>query len=322
VIPAAAALRAGAAALLEASGERGLAATVAMADVEVVGSPEAWSMGARTVTAHRVALVLDAAAYAALTRDPAKLVVVRTAFASAMRTPETELADLSPVLRLPAVQRGWHRAYRDAPLAAGEERPEPTSVLEGAATLLDAMGEGRASAMLRRARLEGAEVPSASFPPLRRYVLRLDAADYAAVERDAALADRVKRAVHAAGTRADEVVSAVDLATALHAEGAREGGAAEARLVRALEALGATVVPVARGAGEAEVTLAVVAGGEVRVVEVLIGDPGDPRVRLRKGARVRWVVVPARAITDEAGAREAAAAACEGIEIRRGDHNR
>jgi hypothetical protein len=77
------------------------------------------------------------------------------------------------------------------------------------------MGDERAAAMARRGALEGAEVPSASFPPLRRYVLRLDAADYVAAMRDADLAERMKRAVSAAGTRADEAVATVDLATAL-----------------------------------------------------------------------------------------------------------
>jgi hypothetical protein len=317
------ALRAGAAALLEARGEGDLARIVAGADVEVVGPSETWSMGPRSVAAHRVALVLDAPVFAALAADAGKVDAVRGAFAAAMRTPETELADLALVLRLPSIQKGWHRAYRDAPQAMGQgEGRDPAAVLGGAAALLDAMGEARGAATLRRGTLEGVDVPGGSFPPLIRYVLRLDAADYAAAQRDPILADRMKRAVHAAGTRAAEAVATVDFAAAPSGIGETgELGPVEARLARALEGMGATVVPVARGIEEGEVTLAVIGGGEVRVVEVVVAGEGDARelgarisrVRVRKAAQVRWMVVAAASLEDEAGAKEAASAVCEGM---------
>lgn len=323
MIPAAQALRAGAAALLDARGENDLARIVAAADVEVVGSPESWAMGSRTVSAHRVALLLDAPVFASFAGDAQKVDAVRSAFAAAMRTPETELAELAVVLRLPTIQAGWHRAYRDAPQKLIEdEARDPSAVLGGAAALLEATGDLRGAAVLRRGNLLVADVPGGSFPSLVRYVLRLDAADFAAAARDSALSDRMKRALHAAGTRATEVAATVDFAAAPQALIATAGsmGAAEARLVRALSALGATVVPVVRGIEEGEVTLAVIYGGELRVVEVVAGD-GDARemearisrVRVRRAAQVRWVVVPAASIDDEAGAEDAASAACEGI---------
>ncbi|HZF48501.1 MAG TPA: hypothetical protein VE093_07635 [Polyangiaceae bacterium] len=322
MIPAASALRAGAAALLDARGEGDLAKLVASADVEVVGPQETWAMGSRSVAAHRVALVVDASVFAALTADALKVDAVRGAFAAAMRTPETELADLSVVLRLPSIQKGWHRAYRDAPRQSAEaEGRDPDAVLGGAAALLDTMGEEMGAGLLRRGRLEAADVPGGSFPPLVRYVLRLDAADFAAAKRDPFLAERMKRALQAAGTRATEAVASVDFAAALLSWGSMGVlSPVEARLVRALEGIGATVVPVARGIEEGEVTLAVVLGGEVRVVEVVAGD-GDAReidarvssVRVRRAAQVRWMLVPAASLEDEAGAMEAASAACEGM---------
>jgi hypothetical protein len=156
MIPAASALRAGAAALLDARGEGDLAKLVASADVEVVGPQETWAMGSRSVAAHRVALVVDASVFAALTADALKVDAVRGAFAAAMRTPETELADLSVVLRLPSIQKGWHRAYRDAPRQSAEaEGRDPDAVLGGAAALLDTMGEEMGAGLLRRGRLDG-----------------------------------------------------------------------------------------------------------------------------------------------------------------------
>lgn len=322
MIQAAQALRAGAQALLEARGEGDLAKVVAAADVEVVGPSETWAMGSRSVAAQRVALVVDAPVFARLSSDAAQVDALRGAFAAAMRTPDTELADLAVVLRLPSIRKGWHRAYRDAPQASAEgERPEPEAVLGGAAALLDAMGEARGAAALRRGRLEVAEVPGAAFPLLVRYVLRLDAADYAAVQRDAPLAERMRRAALAAGTRAVEVVAAVDFGVATGGSEAIGGPSpVEARLVRALVAMGAAVVPVARGIEDVEVTLAVICGGEVRVVEVVASE-GDAReldarisrVRVRKAAQVRWVVVAATSLDSEAGAQEAAAAVCDGM---------
>ena len=214
-----AALRAGAAELLAARGEPELGALVAAADVEIIGAGEPWAMGSRAVTAHRIALVVDAPVHAALTADPTRVAAIRDAFDAAMKTPETALLDLAIVLRLPAVRIGWHRAYRSAPPSYEADRPPPEAVLEGAAALLDA-GAGadtKAAAMLRRATLEAAEVPGTSSPPLVRYVVRLEPPDRVLAEREPEIADRLRRAVHDAGTRASEAVATVELAVALPA---------------------------------------------------------------------------------------------------------
>src|SRR6185295_1595342 len=98
------ALRAGAAGLLAAQGEEQLAAIVKGARVELAGPGETWSMGSREVSAHRVALVVPAPAFVALSGDAGRLAAVRAAFAYAMRSPETELAELHLELLLPVVE--------------------------------------------------------------------------------------------------------------------------------------------------------------------------------------------------------------------------
>lgn len=313
MIPATAALRAGALSLLEAQGEREAAALVSMADVEIVGPGEPWLMGSRQVTAHRIALVLDPLSYAAAGRAPRLLEAVRAAFGSAMRTPTTELADLSVVLKLPGIAQGWDRAYRDAPRAADAEHPDPGAVLAGAAELAEALAETKVAAMLRRAELESADAAGGAYPPLMRYVLRLDPADLALAKRAPDLADRLRRAVHDAGTRAAEVVATVELG-ALARGGAPSATGAEARLVRTLAAMGMTVVPVARSRDleddEERVTFAVVGEGEVRLVEVM---PGSGRAVTRRRAQVTALAVPASELSDDEGARAVAAAVCEGM---------
>lgn len=227
MISLAAALRAGAAALLKARGELEASAIVAAADLEIVGAGEVWSIGSREVRADRVALIVDAPAHAALSQDSALRASVRAAFESAMATPETALLDLSVVLRLPAVKVGWHRVYRDVVPTYGEERPHPDVVLAGAVALLEAVLAASSPAdrtslappgsspadILRRARLEVAEVAGSASPPLVRYVVRLEPSDLAFVEvRRPDLAERLRRAVHEAGTRAAEAVASVELA--------------------------------------------------------------------------------------------------------------
>lgn len=289
-------LRAAAKELLALEEAHRLAGLVGGAELMVAGPDERWAMGSREVSAARLALVVDPAAYVALSSDPEGLAAVRDAFARAARTPETELADLSLVVRLPGVGHGWHRAYREAALRAAPERPEPEAVLGGAAALLEARGDAAGAAALRRASLEAAEVPGAA-QPLIRYVLRLDPADRAAAERDAALADRLRGAVRDAGTRALTAVSGVELATALRPP--EELDDAEGRLSRALSALGAVVVPVRRD--EDRVELAVIAGGELRRVEIVTS---GPRARLSgllgphaRDASLRWRVEEIPAIT-------------------------
>ncbi|EYF00219.1 hypothetical protein [Chondromyces apiculatus] len=267
------ALRGAAGALLAAEGAHRLAGFVERAELEMVGAAERWTLGAREVSAARLVLVVDAPTYAALSGDAALLGALREAFARAVRTPETELAGLDLALRLPGVQKGWHRAYRDAVPRAAPERPEPEAVLGGAAALLDATNDPAAAAVVRRAQLEAAELPAVGSAILLRYVLRMDPADRAALDRDAALAERVRRAVREAGARPAASVAGVELATALRPLQAADD--VEARLTRALVALGAVVVPVTREA--ARVELAVIADGQLRRVEILARMPQAPR---------------------------------------------
>ena len=208
------AIRAGVIALLEAGGDAALARLVAAGEVAIVGPGDPWLMGARTVTALRVALVLSAPSYAAIASSPSRFEALKRAFAAALRSPETELAELYLELLLPGIERSFRHVYRAAPPALGErERPVPEAILAGAAALLDALGEAVAAALVRRAALETAPVISAA-TPLLRAVVRLAPADLAAVQRDARLGEQVCKAVHAAATRAEEAV-AVELALAL-----------------------------------------------------------------------------------------------------------
>jgi hypothetical protein len=200
-----AALRAGAAAILDAEGKGALAGLVRAARVEIAGPPETWTMGSREVSAHHVALVVPPRGLLALTGDTASLDAVRAAFERAMRSPDTELAELHVELLLPAIDAPWARAYRDAPARdLPAPRADPDAVLAGAASLLEAMGESVAAAMLGRARLESAGVPSAT--PLTRIVVRLTPADRAQTWREAELEALLRRAVHDAAVRAAEEV--------------------------------------------------------------------------------------------------------------------
>lgn len=204
-----AALRAGVVALLEAEGKSAAASLVEPAEIDLVSS-ERWSMGSREVTAQRIALVVSAEDFVALYRDPELTVSIRAAFAAAMRTPETELAELFVVLRLPPILRGWHHAYRDAP-AKIPERPTEAAMLAGAASLLEAEGDTDAAELLVSAALEIAEVSAG----LVRCVLRLNAEELAALRRNSDRSARVLAAVRAAATRADQSIASVDLAILL-----------------------------------------------------------------------------------------------------------
>jgi len=199
-----AALGAGAAALLEAEGRPALAELVRRARVEIVGPGETWSMGAREVTAHRVALAVPAEAFHALTSDPAALGAVRSAFARAMRSPDTELSEVHVELLLPVIDRAWAHAYRSAPTRdPGAERPSPEAVLAGAAALLRATGDPLGAAILEHSHLSVAEVASAG-TPLTRVVVYLTPQDRARTWHAPALEERLRRAVHDAVRRAQE----------------------------------------------------------------------------------------------------------------------
>ena len=209
-----AALKAAASSLLSERGHARLAALVATARVELAGAGESWSIGNRTVTAHRVALVVGAEAFIELNRDSARIDVIKEAFSQAMRSPETELLALHVELALPGDGRPWSGAYREAPVRhRPAERPDPRAILAGAASLLAALGDHAAALLLDRARLEAAEVQGAEMP-LTRYVLRLAPVDRALTLGDAALCEKLRRAVHDAAIRAGEA-STVELGTAL-----------------------------------------------------------------------------------------------------------
>jgi hypothetical protein len=209
-----AALGAAAASLLEARGQRRLAEIVARARVEIAGVGETWSIGSRTVTAHRVALVVAAPAFVELSSDCARIDTLKEAFAQAMRSPETELLELHVELALPADGRPWSGAYREAPVRhRPAERPDPQAILAGAAALLEALGARGVASLLDRARLEAAEVEGAE-TPLTRYVVRLAPPDRARTLADVVLSDLLCRAVRDAAIRAGEATT-VELGTAL-----------------------------------------------------------------------------------------------------------
>jgi hypothetical protein len=202
-----AALRAGAAALLDADGRAALADLVRAARVELAGPGATWSMGAREVTAHRVALALPAPAFVAIARDPASLDAVRAAFARAMRSPETELAELHVELLLPGVDRGWRSAYREAPeRRRPAEPPDPEAVLAGAAALLAATGDAAGAELLSRARLDLVLLAGAECP-LTRVIVWLRPDDRARTWEDPALEERLRRAIHDAALHAGERVA-------------------------------------------------------------------------------------------------------------------
>ena len=202
------ALRAGAAALLEAAGKGALAALVRSAQVELAGQGESWSLGSREVTAHHVALAVGAAAFTALAREPEALSAVRAAFAQAMRSTSTEMADLHVELLLPGIERAWGHAYRDAPARDRPAPPrDPAAVLAGAAALLQALGDPVGAAMLGRASLSQAAVPGADdATPITRVVVEMAPEDRARTWRDPELEERLRRAVHDAAIRAAEQV--------------------------------------------------------------------------------------------------------------------
>ncbi|CAN97524.1 MULTISPECIES: hypothetical protein [Sorangium] len=312
MIPALTALKAAAAALLEARGERGLSALVAGGELALAAPPQRWTLGSREVSASRLSLAVDAPEFAALTADPSRLAAVKEAFASAVRTPETELADLSLVLRLPGVGRGWSQIYREAALPAAPERPAPDAVLGGAAALLEASGDARGAAMLRRARLEAAQVASGG-AALVRCVVRLEPADRAALDRDGERAERLRRAVRDAGTRASEAIASVELATALYPLGG--AAAPEARLARALAARGAVAVTIRRGDGpEGEgVELAVVASGELMRVRITAAPEREHGGWRAEG--IRAITVTAGDLATPERTEELAALLCGGGEL-------
>lgn len=236
------ALAAGVAALLEARGEKDLGAVVRRSIVQVVGRAERWSMGARDVAAHRIALVVSAVDHVLLTSSPPRFAAIREAFATAVRSPETEMENLFLVLELPTSRTTFAQGYRDAPIRTFET-PSADSVLAGAADLCRALNDEASARALARATLEDAFVTTNEHT-VRRFVLRLDAADFALTERDVAFGDRLMRAVRSAATTPNEKTSAVFLAVRL--SDTQSIADPELLLIRALERKNAVVVPISR----------------------------------------------------------------------------
>lgn len=258
------ALVSGVAALLEARGERDLGALVRRSIVEVTNRTEHWSMGARSVTAHRIALVVSAADHVLLMSSAPRLATIRDAFATAVRSPETELEHLFLVLELPPSRVTFAQGYRDAPLRTFET-PAADAVLGGAAALCRAMGDEASAQALARATLEDAFV-TANDRSVRRFVVRLDAADFALTERQVEFGDRIIRAVRSAAATPSETTLAVFLGVRL--VDVRSLHNAEAAFVRALERKHAVVVPITRA--ESHTRFAVVYQEKLAIVEIVV----------------------------------------------------
>lgn len=206
-----AALREGAVRVLAGGGHDALAMIVRDADLELLGRTQTWQVGDRALTAQTLVLTLSAEAFVALRATQGGLDEVRGALAALVRSPTTELAELLVVVRLPIVEQTWEALYRGAATRTAPERPPPEAVLRAASELLAALGDARSAAMLASAELEVASVPSSAELVVVRYVLRLLPVDLATVQRDDALAERIKRALADAGTRAFEQVSGIEL---------------------------------------------------------------------------------------------------------------
>ncbi|MDC3953631.1 hypothetical protein [Polyangium jinanense] len=271
MIPEGSALAAGARSLLDVWGEAELSALVERSAVELAGAADRWSMGSREVCAYRVVLTVSATDHVLLTAQPNLLSTVRDAFAAAARTPETELESLSLVLALPPTGVGFHRhAYRDAPMARAEPPPPPAAVLSGAAELCKARKNRDAEGILRRASMEQSYVQAAA-RSMRRFLLRLDPADFARIERDPPLAESLLSAVRDAAATADDPASAIHFGLRLDGP-LPELLDPEARLALSLAEKGVACVPVARLEGKS--VLAAMGSSGVVLVEVASGGQG------------------------------------------------
>ncbi|MDC0748713.1 hypothetical protein [Polyangium mundeleinium] len=291
------ALAAGARSLLDVGGESELSALVERSAVELMGEADRWSMGAREVRAYRVVLTVSAEDHVLLTAHPNRLSTLRDAFAAAARTPETELGGLSLVLALPPTGAGFHRhAYRDAPAARVEPPPPPAAVLGGAAELCKARKNRDAEGILRRAAMEQSYVQAAA-RSMRRFLLRLDPADFARIEREPPLAESITSAVRDAAATADDPASAVHFGLRLDGP-LPELPEPEARLAHSLAGKGAACVPITRPDGKT--WLAVIGASGVVLVELVPG--ADKGLVSRGEVKVSRLRVSAEALASAEGA--------------------
>ncbi len=192
-------LREGAAQLLETAKASELARAVRTGRVEIADERETWEMGERRVEAQRVALIVDAPSFVLIREDPAAMARVREAFASAVRSFETELAELGVFLRLDPTESSWQAIYRRAP-AWSRPQPNAGEVQRGAASVARAAGAERAAELIEHAELEVATVGDAE--PITRWLVRLASAEYVIVDADTKLRSSLERWIRVAAQSA------------------------------------------------------------------------------------------------------------------------
>lgn len=194
--------------LLIAQGHAEVAGLLEGSSLELCAHTEQWELGARAVQAQRFAWVVSPQTHAALHQRPAALAWVRDALAAAVRSPETELAELIWCLQLESFG-SWGQAYRSAQVWSA---PAPTSqaVASAVVELARAYGEPDTAAILARAELEQGDVPGAA--ELQRWIVRLTPDDFVTVDREPLRRSRVEQLVRAAAVGPQAVVGEVLLA--------------------------------------------------------------------------------------------------------------
>lgn len=194
--------------LLVAQGHAEVASLLDGASLEVCAREESWQMGARTVTAQRFAWVLSPQAYAALHQHAGAISFVRDGLAAAVRSFDTELAEMIWCVKLASVG-SWGRAYRSAPTWS-PPTPSPRAVAAVLGELARAYGETDIADILDRAELEVGDVPNTA--GLQRWVVRLDPDDFVFVEREPLRRSRVEQMVRAVAAGPEVVVGEVMVA--------------------------------------------------------------------------------------------------------------
>ena len=202
------ALREAVAGLLVASGRDDLSALVAGAEIELCAGAEIWSIGAREVAAQRLALLVTPAIYARL-QGTADLQGIRDAFATVVRSFDTELAEFALFVSLPSLQGGWGHAYRSAPVSDRPE-PAPDAVRSAAIALAEAYGREEDARALERSSLE-VGVTGDPDGSLRKWVVRLEPDDFVALDRSLERSSFLERVLRIAAAGATVQVGEVVL---------------------------------------------------------------------------------------------------------------
>lgn len=191
-----AALARGCADLLEARGDAELAEIVRDATIEPAGS-SSWQVDARAVTAYRFELLVDAEAFAAIEAHADGAAKIERAFASAVRSPKSELASCAIVLKLPTIDRSFAAAYAGEKNELTRPKPDASAILAGAIALLSAEGHDDVAARLTLAKLFEEPSEGSSI----RYVLALAPDDFAFLESSPSDRDQVVAAIVAGARR-------------------------------------------------------------------------------------------------------------------------